>query len=311
VASLPMVAKKALLAIAAAALAAPHIHAQSVAAIAKFEVASIKLCRDGDLSPDGKSGGHDGNFSPGTLRLDCATVKDLINGAYVLFANGHVNPRSRLVVEGGPAWIERERYRIDAKAEGPQSQGTMRGPMLQALLENRFKLKIKRVMREVPAFALTVAKGGPKLRRFREGSCVPLDLKILEQFPPPPFPDLPPGKQYCGGIDPADGSRWVAAVASMRGPNVTLEARAMSIDEFIQHALGPKLDRPLLNKTGIAGRFDFHLEYAADETGPVPSDAAGPSISTALQKQLGLRLEPAKGTREVLVIDHVERPSGN
>jgi uncharacterized protein (TIGR03435 family) len=291
---------------------------QTKTAAPKFEVASVKPCRDGDLPPGGRSGGGNGSFSPGTLRIDCTTVKGLINQAYVLFADGHVNLPSRVSVDGGPGWIDSERYRVDAKAEAPQTQGMMHGPMLQALLEERFQLKIHRETREVPVYALTVAKGGPKLHSFQEGSCTPIDLKILEQFPPPPFPELPPGQTYCGGIDPEDGRLWVAALGTMKGPNVTVEARALSIDDFIKLSLSHRVDRTVINKTGITGLFDYHLEYAPDEATPGfrpeagdPSDPAGQSIFTALQQQLGLKLDPAKGPGEFLVIDRVERPSEN
>ncbi len=276
--------------------------------LAKFEVASIKLCDEGDSAPAGKRQGSQGN-SPATLRVDCATVMDLVKQAYVIFANGRVTPMSRVAVEGGAGWVQNERYRIDAKPAAPQSEGTMRGPMLQRLLEERFQLKIHRETRDVPAYALTVAKGGPKLHPFEEGSCTPLDLKILEEFPPPPLPELPAGQKYCGGVNP-DGSRWVFAIGRMDGPNVTLEARALTIDEFIKQSLGRNVDRPVINQTGIAGRFDYHLEFAPDgvEAGDA---AAGPTIFAALQRQLGLKLEPAKGFGEFLVIDRVARPSEN
>lgn len=290
----------------------------------RFEVASIKPCTDGDLSGTAKTGGRAGReFSPGALRLDCTTVFDLIQGAYVLFANGHVNPRSRVSVEGGPAWIKSDRYRIDAKPDTARSQGMMRGPMLQTLIEERFKLKIRRETRPVPGYALTVAKGGIKLKPFQRGTCTPIDLKIFEQFPPPPFPKLPPGQEYCGGTDPSDGSRWIASFGTSKGPNITIVARAMSIDDFIKTSLGQHLDRPVLNKTGVAGLFDFHLEYAPDETmpdfhdttptaaGAAISDPPGPSIFTALQRQLGLKLEPAQGVGEFFVIDRISKPSGN
>jgi uncharacterized protein (TIGR03435 family) len=288
----------------------------------KFEVASIKPCSDGELVDGEKGGGADSSFSPERLRLDCGTVMGMIQHAYVLFANGHVNPKSDIPIDGGPAWIRSDRYRVDAKADGPRSQGTLHGPMLQTLLEDRFKLRIHRETREVPAYALTVAKGGPKLHRFKEGSCTPVDLKILEQFPPSPFPELPPGQEYCGGVDPNDGTGWVATETTQKGPNVTVEARAMSIDDFIKHSLSRGLDRPVVNKTGITGLFDFHLEYAPYEidspdgrppaaTGAVPSELAGPSIFAALQRQLGLRLDLAKGRGDYLVIDQVERPSAN
>jgi hypothetical protein len=81
--------------------------------------------------------------------------------------------------------------------------------MLQALLGDRFNLRIHRDTREVPAYAVRVAKGGVKLPRFREGGCTPLDLSLLEQFPPPLFPERPAGRQYRGGVDPGDGAAGV------------------------------------------------------------------------------------------------------
>ena len=178
----------------------------------------------------------------------------------------------------------------------------MRGPMLQTLLEDRFKLKIHHETREVPAYALTVAKGGLKLHRFQEGNCIPRDYtSFFEQFPPQPFPELPPGQKYCGGG------------TTVKGANVTLEATAMSIDNFIKYSL-PGLDRPVVNKTGITGLFDFHLEFAPDDdpgAGATPAEVAGPSIFTALERQLGLKAEQAKAPGDILVIDHVARPSAN
>jgi hypothetical protein len=232
------------------------------AATPKFEVASIKPCKDGDPPLDGRSGGR--NSSPGTLRIDCTTAKSLINQAYVLFANGHVNFPAGASVEGGP-----------------------------------------------------------KLHPFKQGSCTPLDPKILEQFPPQSFPDLPPGQEYCGGIDPEDGKRWVMALGTMKGPIETLYARALSIDDFIKMSLSRRVGRPVINKTGLTGLFDYHLEFAPDETmpgfrdgeliasGAAASDPAGPSIFTALQQQIGLKLESVKGSADFLIIDSVERPSGN
>jgi uncharacterized protein (TIGR03435 family) len=279
---------------------------------AKFEVASIKPCDERDAAPAGKRQGAQGN-SPATLRVDCATVMDLVKQAYVLFANGRLNPLARVPVEGGPAWIQSARYRIEAKPAAPQNEGIMRGPMLQRLLEDRFQLKIHRETREVPAYALTVAKGGPKLHPFEEGSCTPLDLRILDQFPPPPFPELPPRQQYCGGVHP-DGSRWIFASGRMDGPNITLVARALTIDEFIKHSLGRSVNRPVINQTGITGRFDYQLEFApeaAESIDAAAPDTTGPSIFAAVQRQLGLKLEPTKGLGEFLVIDRVAQPSAN
>jgi uncharacterized protein (TIGR03435 family) len=172
--------------------------------------------------------------------------------------------------------------------------------MLQALLEDRFGLKIHRETREVPVYALTVAKGGPKLRPFQEGSCTPFDL--TKSFPAPG--DKPLCKLMMGSGTPQ---------------NRKDEGHGLSLDEFAKALImSNSLDRPVINKTGIAGTFDFHLEYALDDTSPLfrrdpgdPSDPGGPSIFTALQQQLGLKLEPAKGPGEFLVIDRVETPSAN
>jgi uncharacterized protein (TIGR03435 family) len=283
-------------------LASAQSAAQSErAARPEFVVASVKTCRDGNSALD-KRGGGGGESSPETLHLDCSTVMDLINGAYVLFANGHVNPRSHVPIEGGPAWINSVRYQINAKADSARGQGMMRGPMLQTLLEDRFKLKIHHETREVPAYVLTVAKGGLKLHPFQEGSCIPLDFAhFVEQFPPQPFPELPPGQKYCLGGTTAQGA------------NVALEAKGMSLDSFIKYSL-PGLDRPVVNKTGITGLFDFHLEFAPDETTgatATPPEVEGLSIFAALERQLGLKLEPAKAPGDFLVIDHVEKPSAN
>lgn len=284
----------------------------------KFEVASIKPCKAYD--DDGRRRGGE-TLSPGRLHLECATVKDHIQMAYVLFANGQVNVpwNGSVPIDGGPAWINSDRYEIDAKADGSQSQGAMHGPMLQALLEDRLKLKTHHETREVPVYALIVAKGGPKMRQFQEGSCTPFDFTILTQFPPPPLPELPLGQEYCGGIG-SDGRRWFGVSITRQGPSVIVEARGISLDDFPKTFLSNRLDRPIINKTGLAGRFDFHLEFVPDETllrgGPSPATliddlTAGPSIFTAVQEQLGLKLESAKGPGEFLVIDHVEKPSAN
>jgi uncharacterized protein (TIGR03435 family) len=255
-----------------------------------FEVATIRLC---DSDAGGRSGG--GKSTPGRLNLNCQTLGDadrsfpgLIAQAYGLFAGGHRNPPWSIPpVEGGPAWLKADRYEIVAKAEGDASPDMMNGPMLQALLEDRFKLKVHRDTREIPVYALTVAKGGAKLRPFQEGSCT-----------------------HCGGG------------GTIRGSNFVLHGQGVTLDE-IAKSLGIGLDRPVIDKTGLEGKFDFELEFARDQAMapafrdpnqviPAAADpSAGASIFTAIQEQLGLKLEPTKGPGEFLVIDAVERPSGN
>jgi uncharacterized protein (TIGR03435 family) len=201
-----------------------------------------------------------------------------------------LNPRIPRVPIEGPAWIDSDRYSIDAKAEGAPSLETMRGPMMQALLEERFQLEIRRKTREVPVYALVVSRGGPKLPPTKEGSCTPLDLARTA-------PRAPGDKPWC-------------AVSSTvrKGPNVVWDARGLTLAAFAE-SLG--LDRPVIDKTGIAGVFDFHLEFAPDESAGSVDPARAPSIFTALPEQLGLRLTPAKGPSEFLVVDRLEKPSEN
>jgi uncharacterized protein (TIGR03435 family) len=171
----------------------------------------------------------------------------------------------------------------------------MNGPMMQAVLEEGFKLRIHRETREIPVYVLTVAKGGIKMKPFQEGSCIPIDFFNFSF-------QRTPGVKYCRVVGGAKGG--------MR----TFVGQATSIEDFSKIELG-FMDRPVIDKTGISGLFDIYLEFVPDSTDPggatAASDPAGPSIYTALQEQLGLKLEPAQGPAEFVIIDHVERPSGN
>lgn len=288
------------------AIDAPLIRAQS-ASRPQFEVASIKRCADDfDVAPGGR-GGAPPSFSPGRMTLNCTSVLDLIQAAYVMFADGR-NPNllrmKRISVEGGTGWIESERYTINAKAENNATAYVMDGPLLQTLLENRFKLKIHRESRKIPVYNLVVAKGGPKLKPFQEGSCTPMPPTDFTQFPFS-VPPLPPGQRYCqvGG--------------GAAGPNMDMRAQGVSLDDFARLVYP---GRPVVNKTGIRGVFEIHLRWGLDDesrqqltdlTGNDPGEPTMPPVFTAIQEQFGLKLEPAKGPGEFLVIDHVERPDEN
>ncbi len=282
---------------------APLIRAQSEPR-PQFEVASIKRCA-GDVPPGGRGGGMP-SFSPGRMTLNCMTVQGLIDAAYVMFADGR-NPNllklQRIPIEGGPGWIDLERYTINAKAENNATAYLMEGPLMQTLLERRFKLKIHRETREIPVYNLVVAKGGPKLKRFQEGSCTPMppwDFTKASDVPP-----LPPGQHYCqvGG--------------GAAGPNFDMRAQGVSLDDFA-HLLYP--GRPVVNKTGIKGIFEIHFAFGLEDdarrqmteiTGVDPGEPTMPSAFIAIQEQLGLKLESAKGKGDFLVIDHIERPDEN
>jgi len=269
----------------------PALHAQP-----KFEVVSIKECKANDPTPPS-------NSSPGRLSLGCWPLWRLIAEAYDTFASGKVDPLKLLFprpLEAAPSWINSARYTIDAKAESPQSGAMMRGPMMQALLEDRFQLKTHRETREVSGYLMTVAKGGLKAKPTAEGSCISVDPTDFSQSAKAD----PSGKPYC--LNPANPRHGSFEVFDIHG--ITLAAFASLL-----HPDG----LPVIDRTGVTGRFDIHMEW---ESGPsVPAAVGGaasdPSPHTsaimATRDQLGLRLEPGKGPREVLVIDRVEKPSGN
>jgi uncharacterized protein (TIGR03435 family) len=261
----------------------------------KFEVVSIKECADGGPTPPSTS-------SPGRVSLSCWPIWRLIGDAYDTFATGTVDPLKQPVPprpEGGPNWIGSARYTIDAKAEGPETGAMMRGPMMQAVLEERFRLKIHRETREVDGYVMTVDKRGLKLHRTEEGSCDHLDPTDLGQSP-----------------TPANGKPWcVIPNVTRKDPVTTIDIHGVTLDGF---ALILHPDRlPVVNRTGISGNFDIHLEWEADlQNVELPEDntATVQSHMSAIQatrEQLGLRLERGKGSREFLVVDHLERPSGN
>ena len=243
------------------------------------------------------------------MTLTCQSVTGLIRAAYILFPTGAPRrplDRPRIPVEGGPEWISSALYTIAAKAEDKASPEFMQGPLLQTLLENRFKLKVHRETREIPVYDLIVAKNGPKLRPFQEGSCTPTPEIDLARGPVP-WPALPPGRHYC----------FMAGGAN--GANMQIRAEGITIADFARVFLFPD-GRPVVDKTNISGKYDIQLTFGLDDeglrrmleiTGTDPGQPTNPSFFNAIQEQLGLRVQPAKGQGEFLVIDHVERPDEN
>jgi uncharacterized protein (TIGR03435 family) len=181
----------------------------------------------------------------------------------------------------------------------------MLGPMMQTLLEDKVKLRVHRESRDSAAYAIVPAAGTPILHPFVEGSCTPYD----------PSKPLPPGAPPNG----IKGCDFFVGVTPSKGNIPSAAAGGATMSDFA-NLLSLAVDRPVIDATGIAGRFDFHLEYAIDENTPrmlamsreLPEFGTGgarPTILTAIQEQLGLKLVPTRAPREFLVIDHVERPS--
>lgn len=262
--------------------------AQSAAQRPVFEVASVKASPHCD---DRRRGAPP---SPGRLNIACTTPHDLIRMAYDTFANGPTPNARRPPIIGGPDWIDTERYDIAATAAGGAPLVQMAGLMLQGLLEDRFKLKIHREMREVPVYLLTIASSGLKASALRRATCVAQDLnELMAQHGAPP-PNI------CG-----------RQMFNMNGSNLVADFSAMSLEAFASGFLSGRVDRPVIDKTGLAGQFDFRIEFLRDSGATEPADGAGPSIFTAVQEQLGLKLSAGRGTIPVIVIDAAERPSEN
>lgn len=275
--------------------------------VPKFTVASIKPCRP-DV-PRGRSGAQSPRYSPGRLSIQCQTVERLMAYAYDVLATGKPRFRGiRTPIEGLPAWASSERYTIEAESEGREGRGMMEGPMMQKLLEDRFQLRLRRVPREVPVYLLSVEKGGPKLTPAKAGSCIPLDFD--KGFPPPPKPgemETPLCNMVWRGAPSGAGTAFV-------------DVRAVTMASFADQ-LSILVERDVIDKTGISGTFDIHVDFPLEELPAEwsePNDPAGPPrrldespLAFAAVRRLGLRLESAKGTGEALVIDRLERPSEN
>jgi uncharacterized protein (TIGR03435 family) len=247
----------------------------------------------------------------------------LLQHAYVRFADGKTEPTFSLKmppIKGAPSWVSSDLYTVEATAEGKSNRPTMFGPMLQSLLEDRFGLKLHYETRNVPTWDLTLAKGGSKLR-----STVDQAGKCSFDLPPgmnPKGPDgLPlPGFTPDGHFNippPRPGQPCHMMLTLMHGPNWFLVGKAITLDELSAY-LVRATDRPVTDRTGLTGKFDVVLEFAPDGPAPEPSAASPPGVSsdiptlvTALEEQLGLKLVPARGPRDFIVIDHIERPSEN
>jgi uncharacterized protein (TIGR03435 family) len=159
-----------------------------------------------------------------------------------------------LPIEGGPAWIHTEFYDVNAKAAGNPRQEVMEGPMMQALLEERFRLKIHRETREISVYALIVIKAS-KLNPFKEGSCVPNSVTFLP-------------------LTLTDGQRPCKALVS----KLSVLAEGATTLEFSK-LLNLVLDRPVIDKTGLSARFDIHLEFSTDQAGGDDASPGAPPRS--------------------------------
>jgi uncharacterized protein (TIGR03435 family) len=257
----------ALMALAMAASLAPHwiafAQAQPV-----FEVASVKPVKAPVIGEVMELGTPGGRFPAQRFFARRISLLSLLEYAYTLHP-------SQIA---GPGWLGAENFDIEAKPEAAASELQIK-LMLRSLLEDRFKLALRRETRQLPVYALVALRKGPKLRASSGGD---------------------PSLSVIPGQVAAQSERLSALVEILRG------------NSFFAGVV----DRPVLDQSGITGVYAFKLEWTPDESQYAGrggrTDRSGPSLFTAIEEQLGLKLEPQRGPVEILVVDHAERvPTGN
>jgi uncharacterized protein (TIGR03435 family) len=265
----------------------------SVAATAQFEVASIR--------PTEARGQH-GITAHGGPGTSDPTRIEWTNTSVTLILQRALHAYLYQIVR--PAWVDTQSYDITATLP-PGTTKEQFGQMLINLLEDRFHLALHRETRELPGFELVLGKNGAKLRE-----AAPADSDNAE--PVAPDASVPP-KTDPNGFPVVDRPGVAIAMKMKPGasvPLVYLTARAQALGELV-HMLGDQLGRPVVDKTGLTGKYDYTLEFPAMES-PDAQDEAGPSILTAVQKQLGLKLESKRVPLEMVIVDHSDKtPSGN
>jgi uncharacterized protein (TIGR03435 family) len=281
---------------------AARLHAQDPApagASPVFEVASVKPNKSGEgfirfgLQPGGR------------FTAQNVPARELIRFAY------NVQP---FQIEGGPGWLNSDRFDVTAKAEGdfPPVGPGQSGPvqvMMQNLLTDRFKLKVHRASKEMPIYELRLARSDGRLGKQIEPSTIDCAAQRGRGAGPggggpggPPAPPQPGERPQCG---------MFMGFANVGAGDVPMQQLAQLLSQRVQ--------RIVVDKTGLTGRYSFNLEFTPDQMPPPgalppgvqapPINPDGPSIFTALQEQLGLKLESARAPVETLVIDSIEQPT--
>lgn len=272
----------------AASLFSGRAQAQATAPVAgtAFDIASVK-----PANPEAR--GTRIMMTPGGgVNISNAPLRELISFAYDV---------RNFQITGGPGWLGSERFDILAKMESSGDEPAPGGPRpseaqmtktaeqarqrMQALLAERFQLVVHRESKEMSAYALTVGKSGPKL------------------------------KEATGEVPGQRGVRMQRGQMNVQSGSLDLVTRVLSNE----------LRRPVVDQTGLKGVYDFELKWVpetpapgpSDSGGPGPgaapaaSDSAGPSLFTAVQEQLGLKLEARKVPVEMVIVDRADKPSAN
>jgi uncharacterized protein (TIGR03435 family) len=292
----------------------------------QFEVASIKPSAPPVMNRFRiQMGGGPGTPDPGRINYENVTLKMVLAKAYGVM-NSQIS---------GPAWMDSERFDIAAKLPDGAAKEQF-GVMLQNLLIERFKLAVHREKKDLPTYVLAVAKNGPKFKASAEEPAEGDDADPAPAQPPSMMSRPKMGKD--GFPEIKEKARGRGGMMVMMNGRAKLLASRMSMQELAER-LSSQLDRPVTDMTGLTGKYDFTLYYSPEGLAspmgglpikqPPPPDAGagegrgafganppdgetGPGLFTAVQEQLGLRLDPRKAPVDLLVIDHLERvPTDN
>ena len=270
----------------------------------EFEVASVRL---GDPSkfipPNFPLSADDAYFRTGGRFSASFPLTVYIGFAYKLW----LTPEQReVMLEHLPGWVSSDRYVIEARGPEHATKDQMR-LMMQSLLANRFKLTAHFEPRDVPVFALVLdspSRTGPKLIPHEKGPACGVPPPTENNGSSPPEEIFP---IYCGEF-----------ALMPKGNDLVLGSRNTPMN-LLGDSLASvgQLGRPVVDQTGLSGRFDYTLQWTPETnrpTGPgadVPTDSTGTSFLQAVREQLGLKLKPTRSAINVFVVDHVERPSEN
>ena len=239
-----------------------------------YDVVSIKPNKSGS----GRTSISDNNNSFSATNI---SLKTLLVNAY--------DVRDYLI-SGLTGWANSDRFDVNAKIVDVDTDALkklideQRNAMLQQMLADRFHMTVHLQTEVLPIYEMIVSKGGPKITAVE---------------PIGPDPDADKNRIFKG-----------MSRGNMRVSNTELTAHDVPLDS-LAYALSGRLSRTVVDKTGLKGKFDLSLTWSPDDEATAAADSSAPSLFTALQEQLGLRLEPTKGPVETLVVDHVEKPSEN
>jgi uncharacterized protein (TIGR03435 family) len=286
----------------------------------EYEVASFKPVKSGSAGGPIRIGI---GYPPDGFNGSNVTIQMLITQAF------GIQPYQ---LSGGPDWLNSERFDVDAKMDPatadalakltPDERSETRKRMMQALLADRLKLTVRHDTKDLPVYNLVIGKNGSKLKESK-----PDDTANTPATGGPAAPgsqSAPRGTVSVNGG--GGGGRLGPGTVTFggRGGEQSINANSVPLATLVR-MLGGQLGRPVIDKTGLTGKYDISLKWTPDDGQSIsplgggsdggipaaPSDTSGPSLFTAIQEQLGLKLESTKGPVLMIVIERIEKPSEN